>query len=260
MWVDFQEPTRRYALSESLALVVMEKFLNLKGNAVKRISLRHIVVGIVFVGAISVLAQAQSSTPLMDRRAYVGAFIGGNTGGIQVGNTGTVSAFGSNNAQSGTNLKETGGAAGGFEMGYYAHYFGAEINDVVAGWTTQDEPNTTGTRNVFLLNALGRIPISASWGMWYPYMGIGMGLDGGSAQNPDLSTLTENPRLAGDLKLGVAWVWPNGFGLFLEDQSILAGMNLSGTIPTQYGPETITMTGTSINGVLDIGASYTFKL
>lgn len=228
-----------------------------------------IVSGIIFVGAISVFAQKKSSTPLMDHRAYVGAFIGGNANGTQRNNTETVSGAGSASIST---LTETGGLAGGAELGYYSHYFGAELDDVAMGWTIptqyvtatvgntsspQDFGKLTGTRNVFLINGLGRIPISTSWGMWYPYLGIGPGFVAGTAQKPgSTETWTMNPSWAFDFKIGAAFVWQNGFGLFIEDQGIGTGINLSGTSPTQSG----TLKGTSVNGVLDVGVSYNFKL
>lgn len=230
-----------------------------------------IAFGIIFVGAISVFAQKKSSTPLMDHRAYVGAFIGGNTSGTQRNTTDAVSGAGSVSLAT---LTETGGLAGGAELGYYSHHFGAELDDVAMGWTiptqyvTATIGNTsgsmnfqklTGTRNVFLLNGLGRIPISTSWGMWYPYLGIGPGFIAGTAQEPgSTTTLTMNPSWAFDFKIGAAFVWQNGFGLFIESQGIGAGINLSATSPTTAA--SATMTGTSINNVADVGVNYTFKL
>ncbi len=228
-----------------------------------------IMFGIIFVGAISVFAQKKSSTPLMDHRAYVGAFIGDNTGGTQTNNTATVSGAGSASL---SNLTETNGLAGGAELGYYSHHFGAELDDVAMGWTiptqyvTATVGNTsgplnigklTGTRNVFLLNGLGRIPISTSWGMWYPYLGIGPGFVAGTAQKSgSTETWTMNPSWAFDFKIGAAFVWQNGFGLFIESQGIGTGTNLSGTSPTQSG----TLKGISVNGVANVGVSYNFKL
>lgn len=255
--------------------------MKLKEDMVKKVSCRFVMFVIIFVGAISGFVQAQASEPPMKHNMYVGVFAGGSVGGDQWGNAATGSSLsGSPSSSPFSSLTETGGAAGGFNLGYYSRNFGVEIDDIAMEWTIPTQfvifsgyngyngnPSAnfgefTGTRNVVLFNGLDRPSFQTSWGMWYPYFGVGVGFDGGTTQQQGAgaATYTVHPSWAGDFKLGAATVWQSGWGLFAEYQAVLSGVNLSNTFQTQSGPATSTLTGVSFNNVLDVGMNYNFKL
>ena len=279
----------------------------IKGDTLKNMLSGCILPGIFLMGAISAFAQAPmpkpaptsvsksaskskpASTvapmPLMRSDAYVSLFVGRNIAGTLESNSATVSVppqglfSGCNSSGSLTNLSELGGMAGGVEAGYFWHMIGMEADDILINGELPSQsarfngnnvqfPQVSQTQDILLFNAQFRIPLRASWGMWYPYVGGGFGVNlGGTAQNhtPGYSSnAVLQPGMARDLKGGVATAWRNGIGMFVESQFLWFGENVSNTFSeSEYGYTfhgTETLKGTSFNGVVDVGVSYNFKL
>ena len=270
-----------------------------KGDTLKNMLSGCVLPGVFLMGAISAFAQApmpkpapisvskSASTskpastvapmPLMRGDAYVSLFVGRNIAGTLESNSAAISvpSIGYNSASSFTNLSELGGMAGGVEAGYFWHMIGVEADDIlingeIPGQSARFDgnnvqfPQLSQTQDLLLFNVQFRIPRRSSWGMWYPYVGGGFGVNlGGTAQNqtPGYSShVVLQSGMARDLKGGVATAWRNGIGMSVESQFFWFGENATNTF-SQYGQQgTETLKGTSFNGVLDVGVSYNFKL
>ncbi len=222
-------------------------------------------------------APTAAPMPLMRSDAYVSLFVGRNIAGTLESNSATISvpSVGYNSAGSLTNLSELGGMAGGLEAGYFWRMIGMEADDILISGEIPSQsarfngnnvqfPQVSQTQDVLLFNVQFRIPRRSSWGMWYPYVGGGFGVNlGGTAQNqtPGYSShVVLQPGMARDLKGGVATAWRNGIGMSVESQFFWFGENATNTF-SQYGQQgTETLKGTSFNGVVDVGVSYNFKL
>ncbi len=213
---------------------------------------------------------------------YVNLLVGGNLGGPVAGGTLTVAGGGNSASVSMSGLKAAKGFAGGLEAGWYKSIFGVEIEDLLVkdglassnvtlsgsalggGSATGLSDKFNATQNFLFANGLARFcRKETTWGLWYPYVGVGPGFVSGSVKNDTTGTsgYSLKTRPAGDMKVGIASTWDNGVGLSAEYQILISGYNMTEPPITSYGVTyTGSLSGTAINSVLNVGVSYHFHL
>ena len=236
---------------------------------------------LLLCGASMAFAQKYSTKSWDQNDGYVNLLVGGNLVGPVSNGPVAATAAGSSTSISISGMTSKKGLAGGIEAGWYRSIFGVEIEDVLvkAGLAsrsytlssslvggsvsgTLDSFNTT--QNFLLVNGLLRFyRQDRSWGLCYPYVGVGIGHVSGSFSDATTGTsgysLQSSP--AADIKFGVAGTWDNGFGISVEYQTLVSSYNTVLPPSTSNGLSISgTLSGTATNSVLNAGISYHFHL